>query len=274
MRNAAPAMLVVLSLLAAAPARPAPQPGRTTLRAWMGFSTLALGDINSRIEAQRTAFGSDTTVDELRWDPFGGAPNLGGELDVQISPKLSAGIGVDVLRSSVSHQVFRVFSLDPDTGEPAEFETTDEHGTVSAWDVVGNVSMWVPSAPGLYFGAQVGLMRGTFTHSDVYHVETFTAFPDLRFTDGTFKGTGAVLGAFTGYDQALTPQLSLTTRMGYRFRQISRPLGVTYVTDWGDQGNTREWENGQLVDQNGKPMNLDLGGFYFQVGLSATLGGN
>lgn len=274
MRSAASAVLVVLSLLAAAPARTAPQPGKTTLRGWLGFSTLALGDLNSRIEAQRTAYGSDSTVDELKWDPFGGAPNLGGELDVQLSPKVSVGLGIDVMHSSVHHQVFLVTSLNPDTGEPEEFNTTDERGTVSAWDVVGNVSLWVPSAPGLYFGAQVGLLRGTFTRDEVYHFESNTAFPDLRFTDGTFKGTGAVLGAFTGYEQALTPQLSLTTRMGYRFRQISRPIGTTYVTDWGDQGNTREWENGQLLDQNGKPMNLDLGGFYFQVGLSATLGGN
>jgi hypothetical protein len=274
MRNTAPAALIALGLLMAAPAYTAPTPGKTTVRAWLGYSTFALGDINSQIEAQRNAFGSDTLVDESRWDPFGGAPNLGGELDVQITPTVSAGLGVDVHRSSVRHQMSRVFSLDPDSGEPAEFENLDEQTKISAWDVVANVSMWVPSAPGLYFGAQVGLVRGTYTNESVHHIDTFTTPSDLLLTQGTFQGTGAVLGAFTGYEQSINPQLSITTRMGYRYRQIARPIGTTNITEWGDQGNAREWESGPLLDANGHTMSLDLGGFYFQIGLSVALGGN
>ena len=273
MRNA-PALVVVLGLLVAAPAFAVPAPGKATLRAWMGFTTLALGDINSQIEAQRNTFAGDSLVDELMWNPLGGAPNVGGELDLQFTRTVSGGIAVNVHRSSVDHQMFRVFSLDPDTGEPAETESYDERLHVSAWDVTANMTYWVPSAPGLHFGAQLGLVRGTFERDDVYHLDTNTQLPDLLLTQGTFKGTGAVLGAFTGYDQPITPQLSLTTRMGYRYRQIQKPLGTTYSTDFGDQGNTREWENGPLLDANGHPMSLDLGGFYFQIGISATLGGD
>jgi hypothetical protein len=273
MRYAAPAIALALGLVAA-PAHAAPAPGKTTLRGWLGFTTLSLGDINSQIVAQRDAFMADTLVDEALWNEMGGAPSLGLELDVQFTQKVSGGIAVSVHRSSVDHQMFRVFSLDPDTGEPAETESYDERLRVSAWDVVANATMWVPSAPGLHFGAQLGLVRGTFERDDVYHIDTNTILPDLLLTHGTFQGTGVVLGAFTGYEQSLTPQLSLTSRMGYRYRQIQKPLGTTYITDFGDQGNSREWESGPLTDASGRPMSLDLGGFYFQIGLSVTLGGN
>jgi hypothetical protein len=273
MRNAPPALIAALGLLVAAPALAVPAPGKATLRAFVGFTTLGLGDINSQITAQRDAFMADSLVDEALWAPMGGAPNVGGELDLQFTPTISGGIAVSVHRSSVDHQMFRVFSLDPDSGEPAETESYDERIHISAWDVVANATYWVPSAPGLHFGAQLGLVRGTFDRDDVYHIDTNTQLPDLLLTHGTFKGTGAVLGAFTGYDQTITPQL-LTTRMGYRYRQIQKPLGTTYSTDFGDQGNSREWENGPLTDASGRPMSLDLGGFYFQVGISATLGGN
>jgi len=273
MRYGALAMLIALGFLVAVPAHAVPAPGKTSLRGWMGFSTLALGDINSQIKAQRDAFMADTLVDESLWNPFGGAPSLGIELDQQLTPKVSAGLSASFQRTSVDHQVFRVFSLDPDTGEPAETESFDERIRISSWDVVAHATLWVPSAPGLHFGAQVGLVRGTCDRNDVYHIDTNTQLPDLLITEGSFQGTGAVLGAFTGYEQTLGPQLSFMTRMGYRYRQIHRPIGTTYITDFGDQGNTREWENGPLSDASGKPMSLDLGGFYFQIGLSTTLGG-
>ena len=272
MRNPFPVVLVALGLMVAAPAHPAGQPGQATLRAWLGFNSFPLGDINNQIKAERDAFLADTLTDESRWDEFGGAPELGGELEVQITPTLSAGLGVSVQRSSVRHEALRVFSLDPDTGEPAEIETYDETLTIRAWDVVGSVTLWVPSAPGLHFGGQVGLVRGTYLTEHWYLIDTNTVLPNMVFTDGSFSGTGAVLGAFTGYQQALTSQLGFTSRIGYRYRKVNEPKGNTLLTEWGDQGNAREWEEGPLLDKTGRPMDLDLGGFYFKVGLSLAIG--
>lgn len=273
-RNAVPGMLVVLGLIVAAPAQSTSLPGKAKLRTWMGFSTLTLGDINDQLRSERQAFLADTLTDEATWDPFGGAPSLGAELDVQINSVLSAGLGFSALRGSVRQEAFRIFSYDLDTGEPAENEDFDQTLSISAWDVVGTLGLWVPSAPGLHFGAQVGLVRGTFK-SDVVHIfSTFNQGEFTEFREGEWKGTGVVLGAFTGYEQSLSSALSLTSRIGYRYRKIGSPEGVLRILTLDEnEGTSYEWEHGPLLDPAGNPMSLDLGGFYFKVGLSMGLGG-
>lgn len=273
MRSVVPGLLVAASLMAAVPAHALMQPGKARLRASLGFTTLTLADINNEIEAARRAFRADTLVDESSWDPLGGAPNLGVELDVQITPVISAGIGVGAHRSSIRHNAFRVLSVDIDTGEPAEFEHYDEHVKLSSWDVVGTLGLWVPSAPGLHFGAQLGMVRGTFERESWYLVESFSVVANLQQKVGAWSGSGVVLGAFTGYELPITSQLGFSTRVGYRYRKIGRPVGTVLTTDWGDQGNSRETETGPLVDAAGNRMELDLGGFYFNVGVSMSLGG-
>ena len=273
MRNVVPGLLVAASLLAAVPAHALIQPGKARLRASLGFTTLNLGDINDEIRAARTAFLADTLTDESSWDPLGGAPNLSAELDVQITPVVSAGIGFSAHRSSIRHNAFKILSVDIDTGEPAEFEHFDENVKVNAWDVVGTLGLWVPSAPGLHFGAQVGMVRGTFERESWYLIESFSVEANMQQKLGDWKGTGVVLGAFTGYEQPITSGLAFSSRVGYRYRRIGNPSGTLLTVDWGDQGNSREVEIGQLLDVNGNPMDLDLGGFYFNVGVSMSLGG-
>jgi len=269
MRIAVPGMLIALGLIVAVPADAVTQPGKATLRGWLGFTTLNLGDINDGIRSARDAFMADTLVDEASWDPLGGAPNLGVDLDIQLTPVFSAGLGFSTHRSSVRHQALRILSYDFDTGEPAEIESYDEETKISAWDVVGTLGLWVPSAPGFQFGAQLGLVRGTIEREGVYLIDAFTVLPNMQLTQGSWKGTGIVLGAFTGYEQPVTSQLSFSSRIGYRYRKIGRPTGTIVLTEWGDQGNAREVEHGPLQDGTG----LDLGGFYFKVGLSMGLGG-
>lgn len=273
MRNMAPGMLIALGLIIAIPAQAVTQPGKARLRGSLGFTTLALGDINGEIRSRRDAFMADTLVDESTWDPMGGTSKLGLDLDIQITPVISAGLGFSTQRSSVKHQALRVLSLDLETGEPAEIEHFDEDVKVSAWDVVGTLGLWVPSAPGLHFGAQLGLVRGTFQREAVYLIDAFTVEPNMILSQGTWKGTGVVLGAFTGYEQPLTSQLTLASRLGYRYRKIGSPEGRVVLTEWGDQGNVREVETGPLLDDQGNRMALDLGGFYVNVGLSIGLGG-
>lgn len=272
MRNVVPGLLVAAGLMAAVPAHALTQPGKARLRATMGFTTLTLGDINDEIRSRRDAFMADTLTDEASWDPLGGAPNLGVELDVQITPVVSAGIGFSAHRNSIRQNAFRILSLD-EFGEPAEFEQFDEHLKLSAWDVVGTVGLWVPSAPGLHFGAQAGLIRGTFQRESWYLIESFSVEANMQQKQGDWKGTGVVLGAFTGYEQPITTQLAFSSRVGYRYRRIGSPTGSLTTINWGDQGNEREVEIGPLLDAAGNPMSLDLGGFYFNVGVSMSLGG-
>jgi hypothetical protein len=275
MRNAVPGMLVVLGLIVAVPVDAVTLPGKARLRGWLGFTTLPLGDLNDEIRAERDAFMADTLTDESTWDPFGGAPSLGAELEVQLTPVFSAGISFSSHRSSVRQEAFRIISLDVDTGEPAEFEDFDRELKLSAWDVVGTLGLWVPSAPGLHFGGQLGLVRGTFTKDLVHVISAFSIPAEYTETlNGRWSGTGIVLGAFTGYDQPISSELSLTSRVGYRYRKIGSPEGIlrTLTLD-ENEGTSYEWEPGPLLDAAGNPMSLDLGGFYFKVGLSMGLGG-
>jgi hypothetical protein len=272
-RTAVPSVLLALGLIIAAQAHAATVPGRISLRAWTGFTTLSLADINDDIRSNRAAFRADTLVEETHWDPFGGSANLRLEMDVQLTPMISAGLGFSSQNGSIRLQASRVFSTDPITGEPAEVETFERDPKYSAWDVVGTLGLWFPSAPGLNFGLQLGFVRGELVSEDTHLLDTFSSSPVLEISNGDWKGTGAVVGAFGGYERPILPELSLSTRMGYRYRNIARPDGILRTTSWGDQGNSREWTSGPLLDSKGKPMDLNLSGFYCEVGLTLGFGG-
>lgn len=272
-RTAVASVLVALGSIIAARADAAASPGRISLRGWAGFTTLSMADINDDIRSTQAAFRADTTVEELRWDPFGGSPNLRLEMDVQVTPLLSAGLGFSTQNGSVRLQSSRVFSVDPTTGEPAEIETLEQYPKFTAWDFVGTLGLWVPSAPGLNFGLQLGFVRGAVTTENTRLLDKFTASPLLEISDGEWQGTGPVLGAFAGFERSILPELSLSTRLGYRYRKIPRPDGILKTTSWGDQGNSREWTTGPLRNSKGEPIDLDLSGFYIDVGLSLGFGG-
>lgn len=273
-RDTLPGMVAVLGLLLTTSAAASGLPGQARLRGTLGFTTLGLADLNGRIRAERDAFMADTLTDEARWDPLGGAPAVGFEVDVRLSPRLTAGLGFSAHHSAVRHEAFQVLSVDPGTGEPAEVDEFDESLRLSAWDVVGTVGVWVPSAPGLHFGGQLGMVRGKLESERVRIFSTFSSGEFTRTDRGEWTGTGLVLGAFTGYDQSVTSTLSLSSRLGYRYRKISAPEGVvrTLVLD-ENEGTSYEWEAGPLVDSTGRRMSLDLGGFYFNMMLSLGFGG-
>lgn len=274
-RNTLSGVMIVLGLtLLALPAPASTLPGQARLRGWLGFSTLSLDDINTQLRAERDAFMADTLVDGALWDPFGSAPTFGVEVDVRLTPLLSAGLGYGAHRSSVRHEAFRVFSLDFDTQEPAELEEFDQALKLSAWDVVGTLGLWVPSAPGLHFGAQMGLVRARLESRNVHVFSTFSAGEYTTTTTGEWSGSGVVLGAFTGYDQPLSSTLSLSSRMGYRHRKVNAPEGIVRTLTLNEnEGTSYEWEAGPLADPSGRRQSIDLGGFYFNMMLSLGFGG-
>lgn len=272
MRNRA-AVLLALGLLAATPALAAVDPGRVTLRGSTGFSTLSLRQVNDEIKFMRDAFKADTLTDEFRWEPFGGAPNFRVELDAQLTKVFSAAVGFSMQSGQVRHEAFRVLSIDPDTGEDAEIESFDRDERFQAWDLVGTLGLWVPSAPGLHFGLQAGYVRGTYRVERAHLIDTFIDLPSMEIGNGVWRGSGVVLGAFTGYERPVTQDLSIATRVGYRHRRVGKLDGSFIETIWGDQGNERSWESGPLTDLAGRVMPLDLSGAYFDIGLSLGFGG-
>ena len=272
MRFRAAAALLAL-ILGATPALAATDPGRVTLRGSSGFTTLSLNHLNEDIKGYRDALRADTLVDEARWEPFGGTPSFRVELDAQLTKVFSAAIGFSAQNGHVRHEAFRVISRDPSTGEDAEIESFDEDVRVQAWDVVGTLGLWVPSSPGLNFGLQLGYVRGTYRRDESHLIDTFTGLPSMEIGAGTWHGSGIVLGAFTGYERPVTSDLSVSTRIGYRYRRIGRLEGTFIQTTWGDQGNERSWEDGPLLDRAGHVMPVDLSGSYFDIGLTLGFGG-
>ncbi len=267
-----PAVALFALVLGATPVLAAVDPGRVTLRGSTGFGTLSLGRLNEDIRAARDAFLADTLVEESHWDPFGGSPSFRVELEAQLTKVYSAGIGFSMQRGEERHEANRVFSLD-EFGEPAEIESIDQTPRIDAWDVVGTLGLWVPSAPGLHFGLQLGYVRGTYRTEEGHLKDTFTDLPSMSIANGTWRGSGVVLGLYTGYERPVTTDLSIATRIGYRYRRIGRLEGLFEKTTWGDQGNEREWELGPLLDAAGRVMPLDLSGTYVDIGLSLGFGG-
>ena len=276
-------MLVALGIDMAGTARSAPEPGTVSLSGRLGWTTLLLGDVNTSIRSARTAFRADTAVSDIVWDEFGGAPNLGMDVDVQITRKISAGLGFSYQRGHRRHEAARAF-FDTLTFDFAN-EQFEENPSFHAWDVVGTFGLWVPSAPGLHFGLQLGFIRGTYENQTILFSET-NAISRIEFTQGSWDGTGPVLGAFTGYEQSLSGNLAFSARMGYRYRNIRRPSGLFGLTGFDDNGHYRFFMSGPMavyridrqVDPDGElvhgsPMDLDLGGFYFNIGLSIRLRG-
>jgi hypothetical protein len=266
-------LLIVLGLCAATGSPAATDPGRVTVRASSGFATFALDRINDGFRATRSALRSDTLVEDARWDPFGGSPSFRVELEAQLTPVFSAGLSYHLDRGAVRHEALKVFSVEAGTGEPAEIESFEEEPRFEAWDVVGTLGLWVPSAPGLNFGLQLGFVRGTYRKDQTHLIDTFTQLPSMEIGSGEWKGSGVVLGAYTGYERPVTADLSIATRIGYRYRRIGRLDGLMSITTWGDQGNSREWEAGPLSDANGHALPMDLSGAYFDIGLTLGFGG-
>jgi hypothetical protein len=263
--------LSAIGMLAASTAFAAP-PGTVTIRGLAGFATMTHGAINRQIEDQRAEFLADTLLEDATWNPLGGAANVGVELDAQVTPVVSVGFAYSAQRGSRRNEAARTFSLD-EFGEPAEFEQFQEEPRFSAWDLVGTVGLWVPSAPGLHFGGQLGVVRGTFSTQTVHIFSTFSG-EFTQQTWGSWTGTGLVAGVFTGYEQPVSSALSVSTRLGYRYRQVRHPEGMLRILHLDEnEGTSYEWEEGPLLDAEGNPMKLDLGGYYFNVALSVRLGG-
>ncbi len=271
MRTAVAGVLVALGIGMAAPAHPALAPGTVSIGGRLGWTTLSLGDINDAIGSARSDFQADTAVSDILWDDLGGAPNLGIEVEVQLTPKISTGLAFSYQRGSRRHEAVRSF-VDTVTFDFAD-ETFEENPRFYAWDVVGTLGLWVPSAPGLHFGLQLGLVRGTFENRSIVFSET-NALSVIEFRQGSWDGTGLVLSAFTGYEQSLSRVLALSSRLGYRYRNIRRPDGLSGLTGFDDNGHYREFDSGPLTDSDGEPMELDLGGFYFNLGLNVRIGGS
>lgn len=266
----------VVGSLVAAPCQSAQAVGSFFyVHAGIGYATQSLSDVNDDIKA----FRSDLQASQSRgatlsyeWEPFGGAPDFDTEVGYRFSKLVAAGIGFAYQQSSVKHLA------EPDSFDLGSggyyFGTVEEQPKLSLLEVSGNVTLWVPSVPGLHFGGALGVARGTRTLTDALDVlygDALVSADSTTAGKGEWHATGVTFGAFAGYEVSVAPNISLLGRFGYRYRNVGKMVGSRTVVD----------ENGVIVDtsdeppsdSNGVPMDFDFSGVYLKMAVGVSFGG-
>lgn len=248
-------------------------PASIYMRGSVGFATQSLADVNDDIELVGSSYSPLAT--SLDWEKFGGAVPFGVEGGYQFSDRLSGGIGFTYQKSKVEHDGTLDFT---DTGSGTSyFADLGEDQDLSLLDFYGTLTLWIPEAPGLHFGGQLGVARGKLDFAD---------FIDLTASDGTFligAGTGDAdatrfsAGIYAGYEATLTPVFGLSGRVGYHYLNLGEMEGTyTFVGD-SDTGPLNLSATGPVTDSNGGSMDFDFSGLRASAAVTfrfARAGGN
>lgn len=267
----------VVGSLVAAPCQSAQAVGSFYIHAGIGYATQSLSDVNDDIKAFRSDLQTSQSMDNIlsfQWEPYGGAANFDTEVGYRFSKLVAAGIGFAYQHSSVEHVAEPDF-FDLGSGQYL-FGTLEEKPELSLLDVGGNVTLWVPSAPGLHFGGALGLARGTRTLTDAVDILYGDALVS-GFTTAAGKGewhaTGVTFGAFAGYEVFVAPKVSLLGRLGYRYWKVGKMNGSYTVAGEDENGPIVGTFNEPPSDSNDVPLEFDLSGLYLKVGVGVSLGG-
>ncbi|HEY3215864.1 MAG TPA: hypothetical protein VGK93_05180 [Candidatus Eisenbacteria bacterium] len=252
--------LVWLASVTSAPA--APIPHSPYFRAFVGYATQALGDVNDDVQAWSSYLSPRST--SLDWEEIGGAANFGGEIGYHVSPLVSVGFGVGYQKGSQDHTATIDFT---DIGGTSYFGSFAEEPEVSVLDFYGAVTLWVPATPGLHFGGQIGAARGKYELSQATDITA----SDGSFEVSTFTGeadkTVLSAGLYAGYEVPVAPMVAVSGRAGYRFCDFGHMNGDFTFAGTDDVGPFFETGSGQVTNFDGNPMSIDLSGLQLHVGL-------
>lgn len=211
-----------------------PQPGKISLRAFLGYGQLAMDDYNSTIvedEQYLTSFGLNASFDEV-----GGAVDYGAGLFWQVSKTLSFGAETSMLNSGLDNKY-------SDYSGGLSF-TTD----FKLLEFMGVAQYWFPGAPGLSLGASGGYGKGQVDYEariNIFEDPSQNTSYVTEFTGGALIGN-----AFVSYTRFVSDTVFLAGNGGMRFRNLGE-----LENDNGDP----------LFDNSGGPVEFDFSGFYFRV---------
>jgi hypothetical protein len=227
-----------------------PAKGATSVYGFMGYGTQALGDVNAAIEDDEAAFqGAGIPVN---FETFGGAIDFSGGVVHQVGNSIGLGVELGYQGNSIDNRYTDVSGSYSDAVD------------LRIVDVTGVLQFWVPAAPGLLFGTNVG--AGFGSAKDEFHLVDYNNSANDTDYVGEWSGVGLSAGAFAGYHFALGKSAQLLLHSGYRYRNLGEFSGEANSPQWGSS-------TAPPSDNAGQPLDFDFSGFYTRLGFGFSFGG-
>jgi hypothetical protein len=247
--------VVVALLLSQIPAFAQPPASPTYIRGSVGVATQSLKDWNDAIEEQEQ-FLRSVGAPVNSWDKLGAGFPVWIEVGSRISNTVSLGVALSYQRASVNNTL----------GDGTGSFTSSIDVLMTAW--TGILTIWMPGAPGLFLGADVGAGFGKAKSQS--HFRNFSD-PTQNFdTTGDWDGKGLVAGVFGGYQHVFPAQNGagplVFMKLGYQFQNIGDFDGTA-------SSSTGFSRSGPPVNSSGQPMDADFSGLQLTAGFGFAFGG-
>jgi hypothetical protein len=262
MRVAA-AVALLLLVASAASAQP-PEPGTYSFRGSLGLAKQSLGDVNDDIALDASTWGPLSS--SLDWKEHGDGVPFGLEFGYQYSERWSWAFGLTWHKSTVDHAAMLDF-LDTTNGV-IYTGPLSESQDLKLLDMYGTAAMWIPHAPGLHLGAQLGFAMGSVDFSDGIDLDGDDGSFLVLNGDGEGHATGFSAGLYAGYEVTVTPLVGLSARVGYLQCNLGKMDGRYQVRGTSDTGPIAGQANGSLTDSNGRTMDWDFSGLRASGGVT------
>jgi hypothetical protein len=183
---------------------------------------------------------------------------FGLEFGYQYSERWSWAFGFTWHKSTVEHVAALNF-VDPESGATYVGEEIEDED-LKLLDMYGTAMLWIPHAPGLHLGAQLGFAMGSLDYVDGIDLRgNNTSFAVLT-GNGEANGTGFSAGLYAGYEVTVTPRLGLSARFGYVHCDLGKMEGAYRIHGTTNAGPVRGEAHGPVTDSNGETLDWDLSG--------------
>jgi hypothetical protein len=239
-RSGSIAAALVLSLLAGTGAQSRPPNQRKSLYVYVGYGTLALGDVNRDIKCHERAVQSQGFP--ASYDTFGGAVDLGLGLSYRVGKVTSLGIDFGYQDASVRNGYSGL--------SWHESETVD----LRIIDIDGVLVFRLPTALGFHLGASAGLGLGRARHE--YRHEDPTNYTSRSARKFEYTGSGITTGTFAGFMVPFGTVDLFLLRVGCRFSNRGK--------FHGPEGWAEGCDDGRAID-------FDFSGAYVRAALGIYL---
>jgi hypothetical protein len=248
------------------PAPPGSRVGQFYLRGAFGRAGGSFNDLNGYIDTWNQALVAHDYPGSF--EKIGAAWAYELEAGYRLSDDLSVGIGFSRGKHSVDSKSNSV-SL-------SAFSTLAQEIGVTVSEVAANLTWWMPSAKGVFFGIESGMGFGKLTEKLTAEMTTIPDFTtDAQSVTGEFTGSGLCGGLFGGYELDM-PGFSVHVKGGYRFRGLGefkgKFAGGTDLTTAQEESNN-PYHGLSGPTERDSVIKTDASGVFLTVGMGFWFGG-